>query len=338
MIITRKSENYNFTGNTENGITFRWAKTFEENPQIAPWPELADISISNHCSKGCDFCYRNSTVNNSFLSIDNYELILKNLQSERWGNVFQVALGGGEPLEHPDFFDIIDLTNKFNIIPNFTTNGINLNEKTLEKLQNKVGAIAISVVKADEFVLNKKIINLIKNFKIKFNIHFVLNDETINHAIDILTNKPELLNIINGLIFLTYKPKGRGDVKNCLKKDERYYNFLNLVNKSDLNIGFDACFVPSLLHHTHINKNFIDSCECAFFSVYIDELLNVKPCSFGNDKYSYNLKDFSFEEIWNNKFNDYRSKIVNNCSAICSNKSECKGKCIYFDEINFCYK
>jgi len=109
MKIRRHIDNYNFIADQETGMTFRWGKTFNDNPKFAPVPELVDISISNHCSKGCDFCYRDSKLNNSFMSLNDFEYILKKLKHPKYGNVFQVALGGGEPLEHPDFIKFIEL-------------------------------------------------------------------------------------------------------------------------------------------------------------------------------------------------------------------------------------
>ena len=56
-MLRRHIGNYNFVGDAKTGITLRWGKTINDNPIFAPVPELADISISNHCTKGCSFCY-----------------------------------------------------------------------------------------------------------------------------------------------------------------------------------------------------------------------------------------------------------------------------------------
>ena len=162
MKIRRHSKEYNFIGDTVSGTTFRWGRTFEENPQYAPWPELADISISNHCTNGCDFCYRDSTSNLSFMLPDDYEYLIKQLNHPDWGNVFQVALGGGEPLEHPDFMKIIDITLKYGVVPNFTTNGKHLTSDLITRLKKKVGAVALSTI--DINTINSC---LIRNLKIK---------------------------------------------------------------------------------------------------------------------------------------------------------------------------
>ena len=168
-LIRRHSKEYNFVANLKNGKTFRWGKTLNDNPLKAPIPELVDISISNHCSKACSFCYRNSIADKSFMKIKDYEFILKSLNDEKWGNVFQVALGGGEPLEHPDFIDILKITKAYNIIPNFTTNGEKITKDIAVQIKHLIGAVAISFQNILSIPNSKA--NIFINEGIKTNIH-----------------------------------------------------------------------------------------------------------------------------------------------------------------------
>ena len=339
MKIRRHSDEYNFIGDTASGMTFRWGRTFEENPQFAPWPELADISISNHCTKGCDFCYRDSRPNSSFMSIDDYEHLIKQLSHPKWGNVFQIAIGGGEPLEHPDFMNIIDITLKHGIVPNFTTNGEHLTNDVITRLKKKVGAVALSAIDINE--VDTQLVKKLKKNNIKCNIHYVLNNQNIIQAIDILNGEYNSnLQDANSIIFLTYKPLGRADKHYQLKLDSNFMSFVNLIDKNQCStrIGFDACFVPMLMHYTYVDLKYIDPCECAFFSVYIDENLMVSPCSFSNNKdYAFSLREYSFEHIWTMLFHEYRNSMINKCSRECKNKIECRGCCPYFNNITLCY-
>lgn len=339
MKIRRHSDLYNFIGDTETGLTFRWGKNLKDNPLFAPHPELVDISISNHCSKACSFCYRNSTKNNSFMTLEEYNNILDLLQHPKWGNVFQIAIGGGEPLEHPDFIEIIKATHYRKIVPNFTTNGDLIDKTIAKEIASKVGAVAISCQNIDELYTPK--VDILSEHGIKTNIHFLLNSDTLQQAINILKGEyNKSLTKINAIIFLTYKPYGRANESKTLNLNDDFMTFVNLIDNSKCcaKIGFDACFVPNLMKYTKVNTNYIDPCECAFFSVYIDEKMNVKPCSFtSNEKESFNLKEYSFEEIWNKKFKDIRDSRINNCKSSCKLKTECRGGCPYFEIINICY-
>jgi len=64
----------------------------------------------------------------------------------------------------------------------------------------------------------------------------------------------------------------------------------------------------------------------------------VKPCSFANEKaHTFNLRNISFQYIWEKKYQAYRNSVINNCKRACRNKDQCRGACVYFDEINYCY-
>ncbi|MBT5305187.1 MAG: radical SAM protein [Candidatus Scalindua sp.] len=339
MKIRRHINNYNFIASQETGMTFRWGETFDDNPLYAPVPELADISISNHCTKKCSFCYRDSNPNNSFISVSDYKYILDSLNHPLYGNVFQVAIGGGEPLEHPDFLELIRLTREYNIVPNFTTNGEHLSDEIADVIKSEIGAVAVSVIDFNNFP-NTEIGILIKN-GIRTNIHFVLDSNSLSQAVKILQGQyNSKLNGINAIIFLTFKPSGRGDSNFALVHNKEMKQFIELIDANNClcNIGFDACFVPLLMSQTSTKKNFIDSCEVGCFSVYIDENLNVSPCSFSNGKDVFNLKEFDFYDIWMNKFSDFRSESKNQCKQSCSSIGECKGQCYYYPEITLCYK
>lgn len=339
MKIRRHIGDYNFIADQKTGLTFRWGKTFNENPSFAPVPELVDISISNHCSKGCDFCYRDSKPDNSFMTIEDYRFALSSLNHPKYGNVFQVALGGGEPLEHPNFMEIINITREFNIVPNFTTNGDSITESLAKELSNKVGAIALSSNNIEE--IEDTNIDIFIDNNIRTNIHYVVDNTNVGQAINILKGKfNSKLVGVNAIVFLTFKPSGRGSDELTLKLNNELSTFLDLIDKNNCScsIGFDACFVPLLMHYTKTNRDIIDSCEVGYFSVYIDEKLNVSPCSFSNGRDSFNLRNYSFYDIWNNKFSKFRASIVNDCTEICSAHNDCKGKCSYYPEISVCYK
>ena len=345
-MIRKHFKEYNFVGVPKTGTTFRWGNSFSENPYLAPWPELADISISNYCTNGCSYCYRKSNEKGKFMAFEDYKFALQELTSKKYGSIFQVALGGGEPLLHPDFNKIIQITREeYGVIPNYTTCGKFFNHKNIEATRAYCGAVAISWDPYRDLSLEKlsEIGSYLKDNAIRANIHYVVSQKTIDDATKILNGKyDEYLHNFNSMIFLTYKPTGRAKNSESIKQRDNLKLFLSLIDNpiTNIKIGFDACFVPVLMKATSINVDFVDSCECGFFSVYIDENLNVTPCSFCNsDEYNYNLKKFKFDDIWSHKFSDYRNYISEHgkkdCRE-CEKISECRGKCPFFDELFLC--
>lgn len=339
-MIKRTIGDYHFLADECTGVTMRWGKTAEEDPSFAPVPELADISISNHCTKGCSFCYRNSSNNHEWLSIDDYCRVLDAMNHPEHGNIFQVALGGGEPLEHPDFIEIINETVKRGIVPNFTTNGIHLTEDICKKIKGKVGAVAISTISMDEIQCEK--IDLLHKNDIEANVHYVLSSNNIDEAIHIARGDfNEKLRDVNAIIFLTYKPAGRADMDGVIRKSEQLAAFIKTLGDKKIvrpRIGFDACFVPMLLRYSIVNIALVDSCEGGYFSVYIDHKMNVMPCSFSGGRDSYSLAEYDFYDIWLNKFELFRQEHANKCIVSdCKAHSLCRGCCPYFPEITTCY-
>jgi len=338
-MLVRHIGDYHFLADAETGMTFRWGQSFDDDPIFAPVPELADISISNRCSKGCTFCYKDSTPEGHLMTLDEYCQVLDSLCTLDYGTIFQVAIGGGEPLEHPDFFKIVDETAKRGIVLNFTTNGQLLSPKVYAKIRGKVGAMAISASSIKEIELIKP--QLVGNNGIKVNIHYILSSNSIRDAEGIANGEyNNLLKDINAVVFLTYKPAGRGREEQVLKNEADTESFIKAIKKPrcSCKIGFDACFVPMLIQCRAVRKEVVDTCEGGFFSVYIDEYMNVSPCSFSRGKDTFSLKEHDFYDIWQNKLQSYRDRVKNGCKRECSVHDLCRGACPYYPQITSCYQ
>jgi radical SAM protein with 4Fe4S-binding SPASM domain len=337
----RHSPEYNFVGHRESGFTARWGRSLEEDPVRAPWPELVDISISNRCAKGCDFCYRDSTPDGASMSAADYDFVLDCLTSPRWGTPFQVALGGGEPLEHPELVDILDITSRHGIIANLTTNGMLLNPTIVAALSGRVGAVALSAYGLRLLNLDK--VSLLVRHGVRTNLHFILDEDTLDEAERIASGELDCeLGELSAVVFLTRKPRGRSNARGLLRfGDPRLARFLDAVadRRSKLALGFDACAVPLLLQHGRIDARTVDACECGFFSIYVDEQLEVRPCSFcPTGDHAWNLRRVDFAKVWEDYLAEYRAGQSSvSCSRNCAGRSHCRGGCPIFPEISFCY-
>lgn len=302
-------------------------------------PELLDISITNYCEKGCDFCYRNSNIKGKHMDLKDYEKII--IQASQLG-VLQVALGGGNPNQHPEFCDILKITRANNIVPSYTTNGQGITDFILEQTYSSCGAVAVSLYEPYDYSL--EVVKRFSEAGIKINIHFLLNKQTLDNAIKLLMS-PEKTKGINAIIFLNYKPVS--ELYSPLKQANNFSAFIQLINtgKFDYKIGFDSCSISLLLQEGLIcNKNFIDFCEAGRFSAFISEDLMMYPCSFMVDTYEgASLQRYTLQEIWqnNDNFVSIREKIKNNrCKERCEFEKLCFGGCNIFKSINHikCHK
>ena len=107
-------------------------------------PELVDIKLTDHCKYGCAFCYQGSTASGQHSSFESVQKILTGLGEL---GVFEVAFGGGEPTHYPHLRESLELCAQLDIVPNFTTFGVDwLRDPALVKAtQAYVGAIGVSV-------------------------------------------------------------------------------------------------------------------------------------------------------------------------------------------------
>ena len=346
-MIRKHFDGYNFVGIPETGVTFRWGVNPGANPYMAPWPELADISVSNYCTNGCRYCYRTSDAAGRSMSLDDYRFALEQLSSKTFGSIFQVALGGGEPLLHPDIIAMLRMTREqYGIIPNYTTCGKYFNQANVAATRAYCGAIAVSWDPYREDFSPQDLAKLgayLKAEGIRCNIHYVVSEQTLGTATAILKGEyDEYLRPFNAVIFLTYKPLGRADGSGVIRSSGALKSYLEMIDHpvTAIRIGCDACFVPSLLKATNVKESLIDSCECGFFSVYIDENLEVMPCSFCNDgHFKFNLRQVGFREIWQDRFAEYRSRVGDTGKSGCSDCAKspgCRGQCPFYSELFLC--
>lgn len=106
-----RNGNYNVHINLSDGTKIR------ENDLdclIPEHPESMDIKITNMCNMGCKFCHENSTPNGLHGDIMNLEFI-NTLQPYT-----ELAIGGGNPLEHPDLEAFLRKCQELWLIPSMT--------------------------------------------------------------------------------------------------------------------------------------------------------------------------------------------------------------------------
>jgi len=334
------NEKYKVIFNQKSGF---FARVEEKGTAEVFWAkqgaELLDISITNWCDKGCEFCYRNSNQNGKHISLDDYELIM---QQAFENNVFQVALGGGNPNQHPQFVEILQMTReKYNIVPSYTTNGRGLSEKVLEATQKYCGAVAVSAYEPFDETLDA--IKLLKSYGIKVNLHYLLDSQTIVRAIEWLKKGNKLLDACNAIIFLNYKPIGNEKDYNLLLKNSSYLqDFFDLVDNKvhSFKIGFDSCMVSGIVEYMkNINLTSLEPCDAGRFSAYISEDLKMYPCSFMMEHYEgEDLKEKSFMDIWNNSnsFIETRNSLGGSRCTSCNQQANCLNGCPFLREIDLC--
>lgn len=309
------------------------------DPFMRCFPSLIDIGIMQRCvcATKCNVdCYQKAidrTGEN--MSVSDYKFIMEQCHKK----VLQVALGGaGDVDTHENFEEILKITRKYGIVPNFTTSGIAMTPEKAKICRKYCGAVAVSEHNAD---YTENALDMLINAGVKTNIHYVLSTKTIDNAIHKLKAN-NFKKGINAVVFLIYKPVGLGKVENILLPDNpKIKEFFEVIDnyKFHHKIGFDSCSCPGIVNNTNnINYDSLDYCEGARHSMYIDSNLNAMPCSFANQNPSYfiDLHKYTIQEAWNSEvFEKFRNSLRNSCHT-CKDKHICAGGCPICRNIVLC--
>ena len=90
----------------ENDLDFFEASTVES----------MDIKITNYCDMGCPMCHENSTTEGKHADILGPSFL------DRLHPYTELALGGGNPLSHPDLYEFLQRCKEREFIPSMTVN------------------------------------------------------------------------------------------------------------------------------------------------------------------------------------------------------------------------
>ena len=111
----------------------------------ADFPESMDIKITNCCDMGCPMCHENSTK---------YGLhgdIMSEVFIDKLHPYTELAIGGGNPLEHPDLVPFLEKCKELHLIPSMTVNQVHFmrNKNFLKDLveQKLIYGLGISLVR-----------------------------------------------------------------------------------------------------------------------------------------------------------------------------------------------
>jgi MoaA/NifB/PqqE/SkfB family radical SAM enzyme len=238
----------------------------------------------------------------------------------------QVALGGrGDPNHHENFREIVEYCRSKNVVPNYTTSGIDLTDEQIE-ISKQCGAVAVSDYEQPHtYEALRKLIEA----GIKTNIHQIFSYITSEKCCNIVMGKvPDFWNFdytkLNAVIFLLFKPHGAGiKLPQYIPIEEQIKEFSEIIFNPHcvFKVGMDSClvnYVSNWGNPTPIQKASIDTCEAARMSAYITPDMKFMPCSFADEnKWAIPICN-NLHEIWREgkSFKKFR-KVLKKQSDVC---------------------
>lgn len=242
-------------------------------------PELIDLKITGFCTQNCSFCYQNSTYVGKHGEFDKIYGLLHSMGN---AEVFEVAIGGGEPTAHPRFADILEVAYQNNIIPNFTTYSTDWlkDEKILAAVKKYVGCVAVSIHDERDIWEYSKIEAILDSSrsygtqKPRVSIQMIVGQMSypeIEKVIALIGTRMYPKPVIT---LLGYKTTGRGnDVTGLgLPYDDKWIRLVHFAKEQNVNLGIDAVLVEKFkddLIKNGIKKELMVAKE-GVHSMYID--------------------------------------------------------------------
>lgn len=243
-----------------NGKTLRVPINKEKPIEELDFPEFYDVRITNKCRGNCSYCYMSSLKNSPHA-----ENLCENIKSY-FGKLnenerpFQVAIGGGEPTEHPEFLNSLKTFYELGIVPNYTTNGMCVTKEVLEETKKYCAGVAITCHPHLEKFW-KPAIEKYTGYSINTHLHNILYDkESVDYFLNIYNTYKD---VIECFVLLPHMEMGRGD-----KKEIDWDYIESNVPNSD-NIAFGSNFYNYLISS---NKFKCSLYEPESMSKYLDML------------------------------------------------------------------
>ena len=90
-------------------------KTTKDDKFIADFPDSMDLKITDYCDMNCPMCHEKSSINGKHGNLN--EEFLSTLKRGT-----ELAIGGGNPLSHPDLIPFLTGMKEQGVICNLTVN------------------------------------------------------------------------------------------------------------------------------------------------------------------------------------------------------------------------
>jgi len=305
-------------------------------------PETVHLAITTRCNLSCPGCYvPYGEASPDWTVAELQELI------DQWAymSVFQLAVGGGEPLLFEHLFDVLRYARKQDIVPSLTTNGVLLNAKVVRRLE-QAGVARINVswngpefedcrrgqtaIQALGFLVNSTLqvgVNLLVTRGILSRLADILTElqELGVRRVTILRPKPPPVLTEAGAAWYDANRLHQNDLLQMYTVLSRWSRALKVEVDSAL-VGLMGQLDPALLRWRAIHGCAAGRRIC---TVWPDG--RVTPCSFLADLCAGDVRRTPFADLWRRGMNwkPLRDPTVTpqgSCDG-CPAARQCRGSC-----------
>jgi MoaA/NifB/PqqE/SkfB family radical SAM enzyme len=306
----------------EKVIHERFQGRYNEIP--SPSPELCDISITDKCGFGCDFCYQDSKPNLPHGHTDLVETILKGFETVP----YQIAIGGGEPTQHPDFPHILRKARELGTVPNYTTAGFRMTPEIVAATNEVCGGVAMtyhSFKGLDWFKDHYK--RLKDQLRVKLNVHLIADKNVSKNLRDLADAQDELGHL--SVVLLAYYPDvGRATVDKLMTRTTYMKTFpaaITYARGKAVDISFSEGLLAYFLSRPElgINTQFAMRSE-GVFSCYIDPRGRMSHSSFDSPhSKGQTVFETTSQNLWEHLYGGHSEPSGEACLENCRLRGQC---------------
>jgi MoaA/NifB/PqqE/SkfB family radical SAM enzyme len=293
---------------------------------FSPVPETVDVAITDRCAFGCTYCYMDSRPRRKHAPTDLVERVITGFDQPP----YQMAIGGGEPTEHPDFTSILRRVRELGTVPNYTTNGDKMTSEIAAVTNEVCGGVAMTyhAFKGIEW-FKEHYGKLREALRVQVNVHVIADKNVANNLSEL--NRAGLGKL--RVVLLAYYPDvGRASLDNLITK-RVYMRDMPEAIKTFLAAGHDIAFSEGLLPYflsrpeLGVNTKFAMRSE-GLFSCFIDTKGRMSTSSFSpprDDQKWYEGRtvfDKRSQELWNT-LGTWGNKPSGSACLSCKHQKRC---------------
>jgi MoaA/NifB/PqqE/SkfB family radical SAM enzyme len=269
--------------------------------------------ITRRCNLSCGYCNESDRVSPP-VPIERLKRQVEKLSEL---GTFSLTLTGGEPLLHPDIFDLIRYSKKHILRVEILTNGFLLTKEKILKLNSlSLDGLQISIDGANP---NKTTVKVLKHLKDKLillkrcaafavNINAVIGSTDPEEALEVIDLANELG--LTSTIGLIHDSDGQINLTESERK--KYY----LANKLRRGPFWDIHNFEEALIEKGVSPF---KCRAGSRYLYVDEFGSVHWCSQQRGIFQKLLMDYSFQDL---KTQFYRYKeCLTRCTVGCARRA-----------------
>lgn len=275
----RREEQANYSAVFIDGKTIRMPIDHNKPVTELHFPEFYDLSPGNKCSGGCDYCYAGALKTG--VHYTNLAQKVETFFGEMTLNQrpFQVAIGGEqEPLENPEIWEMMAKLRELNIVPNYTTNGMFVNDKNIANTKKYAGGVAVTLHPHLEKFWRRALARFAEA-KVKLNVHVIISSRESIEETARRYDEYVGTGMVDYFVLLPYMPFGHAKNHPQAIDYDTFEKWLDTIYK-DGKVAFGANFYNFIRkHHKKYNVSLYPP-EILSKYIVMDDRMQVSNNSF----------------------------------------------------------